>query len=54
MIELMHLVDMMDAKLDRIELNQVHLKELIPNKQGQVEHRFYYLEKQVEDHETRI
>ena len=45
--ELKHVVDMMDAKLDRIELNQVHLKELL-------EHRLYYVEKQVEDHETRI
>ncbi|GAH01684.1 unnamed protein product [marine sediment metagenome] len=28
-VQLMHLVDMMDAKLDRIELNQEHLKEMI-------------------------
>ena len=42
-----HMVDMMDAKLDRIELNQEHLKELI-------EHRLCYLEKQGEDHELRI
>ena len=42
-----HMVDMMDAKLDRIELNQEHLKELI-------EHRLSYLEKQREDHELRI
>jgi hypothetical protein len=42
-----HMVDMMDAKLDRIELNQEHLKELI-------EHRLNHLEKQGEDHETRI
>jgi hypothetical protein len=41
-----HLVDVMDAKLDRIELNQEHLKELI-------EHRLKYLEKQGEDHEVR-
>ena len=42
-----HMVDVMDAKLDRIELNQEHLKELI-------EHRLNYLEKQGEDHEMRI
>ena len=42
-----HLMDVMDAKLDRIELNQEHLKELI-------EHRLHYLEKQGEDHEARI
>jgi len=42
-----HMVDVMDAKLDRIELNQEHLKELI-------EHRLNYLEKQGEDHEARI
>jgi hypothetical protein len=41
------MVDILDAKLDRIELNQVHLKELL-------EHRFYYLEREVEDHEKRI
>ena len=40
-----HLMDVMDAKLDRIELNQEHLKELI-------EHRLHYLEKQGEDHEA--
>ena len=40
-------VDMIDAKLDSIELNQEHLKELI-------EHRQIHLEKQGEDHETRI
>ena len=45
-----HIVDMMDAKLDRIELNQIHLKEIIPNKRGQVNHRLNHLEKQVEDH----
>ena len=45
--QLKHMVDMMDAKLDRIELNQGHLKELI-------EHRLNYLVKQVEDHEARI
>ncbi|MCK4815664.1 hypothetical protein KA005_07840, partial [bacterium] len=45
---------MMDAKLDRIELNQIHLKEIIPNKRGQVNHRLNYLEKQVEDHEARL
>ena len=33
--QLKHVVDMMDAKLDRIELNQGHLKEIIPNKRGQ-------------------
>ena len=42
-----HMVDVIDAKLDRIELNQEHLKELI-------EHRLNYLEKQGEDHEVRI
>ena len=42
-----HLMDVIDAKLDRIELNQEHLKELI-------EHRLHYLEKQGEDHEERI
>ena len=42
-----HMVEMMDAKLDSIELNQEHLKELI-------EHRQNYLEKQGEDHEARI
>ena len=46
-VQLMHMVDMMDAKLDRIELNQEHLKELI-------EHRLNYLEKQGEDHESMI
>ena len=45
--QIKHMVDVMDAKLDRIELNQDHLKELI-------EHRLKYLEKQAEDHETRI
>lgn len=40
-------MDVMDAKLDRIELNQEHLKELI-------EHRLDYLEKQGDDHEARI
>ena len=45
--QLKHMVDVMDAKLDRIELNQVHLKELI-------EHRLDYLEKQADDHEERI
>ena len=45
--QLKHMVDVMDAKLDRIELNQEHLKELI-------EHRLKYLEKQGDDHETRI
>ena len=49
-----HMVDAIDAKLDRIELNQVHLKEMIPKKRGQVEHRLHYLEKQVEDHEARL
>ncbi len=49
-----HIVDMMDAKLDRIELNQIHLKEIIPNKRGQVNHRLNHLEKQVEDHEERL
>jgi hypothetical protein len=52
--ELKHMVDMMDVKLDRIELDQVHLKELTPNKRGQVENRLYYLEKQVEDQEARL
>ena len=42
-----HHMDVMDAKLDRIELNQEHLKELI-------EHRLNYLEKQSDDHEVRI
>jgi len=42
-----HMVDVMDAKLDRIELNQEHLKELL-------EHRLINLEKQGEDHEARI
>jgi hypothetical protein len=45
--QFVHLMDVMDAKLDRIELNQEHLKELI-------EHRLNYLEKQGEDHEARI
>jgi transposase-like protein len=45
--QFVHLMDVMDAKLDRIELNQEHLKELI-------EHRLNYLEKQVEDHEARL
>ena len=45
--QLKHMVDMMDAKLERIELNQEHLKELI-------EHRLDYIEKQTDDHETRI
>ncbi|MES0360075.1 MAG: hypothetical protein ABUK20_04105 [Anaerolineales bacterium] len=46
-VQLMHMVDMMDAKLDRIELNQMHLKEMI-------EYRLNHLEKQGEDHEARI
>ena len=50
----MHLIDVMDAKLDRIELNQEHLKEMTPNKRGQVEHRMNNLEKQGKDHEARI
>ena len=29
-VQLMHMVEMMDAKLDRIEPNQEHLKEVIP------------------------
>ena len=33
--QLKHMVDIVDAKLDRIELNQVHLKEITPNKGGQ-------------------
>jgi hypothetical protein len=45
--QFVHLMDKMDAKLDRIELNQEHLKEMI-------NHRLNYLEKQVEDHETRL
>ena len=45
--QLMHLVDMMDAKLDRIGLNQEHLKEML-------EHRLHYLEKQGDDHEARL
>ena len=46
-VQLMHMVDMMDAKLDRIELNQEHLKEMI-------NHRLNYIEKQGDDHEARI
>ena len=42
-----HMMDMMDAKLDRVELNQIHLKEMI-------EHRLNYMEKQGDDHEARI
>ncbi len=42
-----HLMDVIDAKLDRIELNQVHLKELI-------EHRLNHIEKKGDDHEARI
>ena len=42
-----HMIDVMDAKLDRIELNQEHLKEMI-------NHRLNYIEKQGEDHEARI
>ena len=45
--QLKHMVSLMDAKLDRIELNQVHLKETI-------EPRLNCLEKQGEDHEERI
>ena len=45
--QFVHLMDMMDAKLDRIELNQEHLKEML-------EHRLNYLEKQGEDHEARL
>ena len=52
--QFVHLMDVMDAKLDRIELNQIHLKEMIPNKRGQVNHRLNHLEKQVEDHEARL
>ena len=39
--------DLIDGGLERIELNQEHLKELIENRLG-------YLEKKVEDHETRL
>ena len=42
-----HMVDVIDAKLDRIEVNQEHLKELI-------ELRLDCLERQGEDHEERI
>ncbi|MFL7892769.1 MAG: hypothetical protein AB8I56_11965 [Anaerolineales bacterium] len=42
-----HYMDVMDAKLDRIELNQGHMNEML-------EHRLNYLEKQGEDHEARI
>ena len=45
--QLNHMVDLMNAKLDRIELNQEHLKEML-------EHRLSYIEKQGEDHEVRI
>ena len=45
--QFVHFIDVMDAKLDRIELNQVHLKELI-------EHRLNNLEKQGEDHEAQL
>ena len=45
--QLKHIVDVNDAKLDRIDLNQVYLKEFI-------EHWLKYLEKQSDDHETRI
>ena len=41
-----HMVDVIDAKLDRIELNQEHLKEML-------EHRLGYLQKQGKDHEVR-
>lgn len=41
------LKNMVDANLDRIELNQVHLKEMI-------EHRLKYLEKQADNIEARI
>ena len=41
-----HMVDVMDAELDLIELNQVHLKEMI-------EHRPNHLEKQGEDHDLK-
>jgi hypothetical protein len=47
-------MDVMDAKLDSIELNQIHLKEMTPNKRGQVNHRLNYIEKQGEDHEARL
>ena len=42
-----HMMDVMDAKLDRIELNQLHLKEMIEN-------RLNHLEEQGKDHEARI
>ena len=45
--QFVHLMDVMDAKLDRIELNQEHLKEMI-------NHRLNYIEKQGEDHEARL
>ena len=44
--QLRHTIDRIDAKLDRIELNQKHI-------QAMMEHRLAFLEKQAEDHETR-
>ncbi len=41
------MMDVMDAKLDRIALNQMHLKEMI-------EHRLNHLKEQGKDHEARI
>jgi hypothetical protein len=40
-------MDVMDAKLDRIEMNQLHIKDMI-------NHRLNHLEKQGEDHDARI
>ena len=45
--QLRHMIDLIDARLDRIEQNQMHLREML-------EHRMGYLEQQMEDHEGRI
>jgi hypothetical protein len=45
--QLTEIVNAMNSKLDRIELNQMHIKEMI-------EYRLANLEKQGDDQETRI
>ena len=45
-VQLMHMVDVMDRKLDRIKLNQEHLKQMTPNERGQVNQRLIDIEKQ--------
>lgn len=45
--KLFRTVDSLDARLERITLEQVYLRQLL-------EHRLSSLEKQLDDHETRL